>query len=125
MAELIKAGVCKDIITPPIGTSLAGYAFEKQPSLGVHDQLWVRAVVLQNSTTIAALAMVDVIGFDAYLIDRVKMILKNKTVIPEENIVLGATHTHAALPTISTGPRGPDGITAPGTVPPGSRGGMT
>jgi len=91
----MKAGVCKDIITPPIGTPLAGYVFEKLPSVGIHDQLWVRAVVLEEDSTRVALAMCDVIGFDRYLNDKVKSYIKSRIDIPEENIVVGATHTHA------------------------------
>jgi neutral ceramidase len=91
----MKAGVYKDIITPPIGTSLAGYAFEKLPSYGIHDQLWVRAVVLEEESTRVALAMCDVIGFDGFLIGKVKSYMRDRIDISEDNIVVGATHTHA------------------------------
>ena len=92
---IIKAGVSKDIITPPIGTPLAGYAFEKSPSIGIHDQLWVRVLILENNTNKVALAMSDVIGFDSYLIEKVNSYTRKLIDIPEDNIVLGATHTHA------------------------------
>jgi hypothetical protein len=91
----MKAGVCRDSITPPIGTPLAGYAFEKLPALGIHDQLYVRAVVLEEGSTRAALAISDVIGFDGYLISKVKGYTAARVDIPEDNIMVGATHTHA------------------------------
>jgi len=91
----MEAGVCKDIITPPIGTSLAGYAFEKLPSIGIHDQLWVRTVVMEEGSTRVALAVCDIIGFDGYLIDKVKGYVLERINIPKENIVVVATHTHA------------------------------
>jgi len=90
-----KVGVCKDIITPPVGTPLAGYAFEKVPSIGIHDELYVRAMVLQQAHRKVALAMLDVIGFDGLLINKVKDIVTGRTDITAESIIVGATHTHA------------------------------
>lgn len=91
----MKAGVCKDIITSPIGTPLAGYAFEKLPSSGIHDQLWVRVLVLEEKSMRVALAICDVLGFDRFLINKVKSYIKDRIDIAEDNIVIGATHTHA------------------------------
>jgi neutral ceramidase len=91
----LKAGVSKCNITPPVGTPLAGYAFEKLDSLGIHDELWVRAIVLENDETKFALAVADVIGFDGDLVVKVRNILREHTDIPIENLVLAATHTHA------------------------------
>ncbi|MBA7713984.1 Neutral ceramidase [subsurface metagenome] len=91
----LKAGVAKDIITPPIGTSLAGYAFEKKPSIGIHDELYVRAIVLEQGKTRVALAVCDVLGFERSTVEKVRRMVEEKTGIPHQNVIVAATHTHS------------------------------
>lgn len=91
----LKAGVAKDIITPPIGTPLAGYAFKKESSVGIHDELYVRALVLEQEKTRVALAVSDVIGFERSLVEKIRTMVEDRVGIPKKNVMVAATHTHA------------------------------
>lgn len=91
----LKAAVAKDIITPPIGTSLAGYAFKKEGSVGIHDELFVRAVVLEQGKTRVALAVSDIIGFERFTVEKVRKMVEDTTGIPHQNVIVAATHTHS------------------------------
>jgi len=91
----LKAGVTKDIITPPIGTPLAGYAFKKENSIGIHDELYVRALVLEQEKTKVALAVCDIIGFEESLVGKIRAMVEDRVGIPEKNVIIAATHTHS------------------------------
>lgn len=93
--EPLRAGVAKEVITPPIGTPLAGYAFEKKASIGIHDELYARAIVLEQGTTRAALVVCDVLGFERPTVQKIRTIVEQNTGIPHQNVVVAATHTHS------------------------------
>jgi neutral ceramidase len=86
----LRAGVAKVDITPADPTGLANLwetRFE-----GVHDKIYVRALVLENGGSTAALLAVDTVEFaDATAF--VQRIAK-ETGIPTSNIILAATHNH-------------------------------
>jgi neutral ceramidase len=86
----LRAGVAKVDITPADPTGLANLwetRFE-----GVHDKIYVRALVLDNGPATAALVSVDTVEFaDASAF--VQRIAK-ETGIPTSNIILAATHNH-------------------------------
>ena len=44
---MFKAGFAQEIITPPIGVGLAGYA-NKRPNRGNYDELYVKVVALER-----------------------------------------------------------------------------
>ena len=44
----LKAGFSKVDITPPVGIYLSGYILREGPSQGVHDNLYARALVLDD-----------------------------------------------------------------------------
>ena len=60
---VLKAGAAKARITPALNTPLAGYATERC-STGVADELYARAVVLQDETKTALILSLDVIAVD-------------------------------------------------------------
>lgn len=99
----LKAGVAKDIITPPIGVPLAGYWFKKKPSMGIHDELYVRAIVLEQGKTRVALAVCDVLGFERSTVEKVRRMVEEKTGIPHQNVIMAATHTHSGPAGLSEG----------------------
>jgi len=94
-SDPLRAGVAKDVITPPIGIPLAGYAFEKKASIGIHDELYARAVVLEQGTTRAALVICDVLGFERPTVQKIRTMVEQTTGIPQQNVVVAATHTHS------------------------------
>lgn len=89
------AGAAEVVITPPVGTYLDGYSARGSGSVGVHDDLHARALVLDDGATRAALVSCDLIGVDRRLVAAARDIASAATGIPASNILIAATHTHA------------------------------
>ncbi|MGH9693084.1 MAG: neutral/alkaline non-lysosomal ceramidase N-terminal domain-containing protein, partial [Bryobacteraceae bacterium] len=94
MALELRVGVHSEIITPPLGSQMAGFAARGGVAQGVHDDLHARALVVDDGTTIAALISVEIIGIDRELADRVREEICLRTGIPAAHVVISATHTH-------------------------------
>jgi len=90
----LRVGVHSEIITPPLGSQMAGFAARSGVAQGVHDDLHARALVVDDGTTIVALISVDIIGIDRSLADRVREEICVQTGIPAAHVVISATHTH-------------------------------
>ena len=54
----LRAGVGKTDITPPLGTPLRGYYYERLAS-NVHDPLFARALVIKDGKNTLVLVIVD------------------------------------------------------------------
>lgn len=94
-AQALEAGAAKVEITPPLGTPLNGY-FDRlgRGALSVHDPVWVRCVYLHDGETGVFLLTADLCIINRELRDRVIELAPD--VVPKENIILTATHTHSA-----------------------------
>ncbi|MGI6454830.1 MAG: neutral/alkaline non-lysosomal ceramidase N-terminal domain-containing protein [bacterium] len=94
MAYALEAGVATIEITPPVGVKLWGYQLRKDPSTGVLDPLYAKAVVFDDGETRAALVSLDLgrTPPDEY-ISRIRNMVKEKFQI--EQTLLAATHTHS------------------------------
>ena len=60
----MQAGASQATITPPVGVDLAGYAHREGPSVGLHDDLWCRALVLDDGDARLALIALDLLSAD-------------------------------------------------------------
>lgn len=87
------AGCAIVTITPPVGVSLAGY-FHDRISESVRDDLCVHAVVLEHEGQRVALVSCDLISIDAETADPAKRLIRDRTGIPPERVLICATHTH-------------------------------
>src|SRR5689334_15748814 len=81
-------------ITPNVGCQMAGFDARKGVAEGVHDELFSRALVIDDGSTTAALVSVELLGIDCMLAARVRAEIEKRTGIPAQNVVLAATHTH-------------------------------
>nr|MBQ8245284.1 hypothetical protein [Oscillospiraceae bacterium] len=89
-----RIGFAKREITPPVGTELGGYAGYR-PCTGVHDPLYCRAVVLEQSGTLYALAALDLLCADESLCRRIAERAAGLG-ISRERLVVSAIHSHSA-----------------------------
>jgi len=87
-----KIGFDKQCITPPLPIKLCGYAKERVAHQ-VHDDLYIRVIVVENAKTRYLIAQCDLLAIDYLLLDKVHE--KVKQYIDKENIIISATHTHA------------------------------
>ena len=92
-AGALEAGAGRADITAPVGTPLNGYGDRMgRSSTGVHDPLWARALFLDDGTTRLFLVNVDLVAINPEL--RARVLELAPDVVPRENIILCATHTH-------------------------------
>ena len=95
----LSIGYAQDAITPSLERPvfLAGFGRDRR-AVGVHDDLFVRVLALQDGSMPIALASVDLIGLGRKISQRCEKRLRK--VIPDLNLVLSCTHTHHGPDTI-------------------------
>jgi len=89
-----SAGAATAIITPPVGTWLEGYGGKDHGSVGVHDDLYARALVIDDGDTKVGLVSCDLIGVDRRLVAEARRVAADATGMAPEHIMIAATHTH-------------------------------
>jgi len=91
--EQLKAGMAKIDITPPLGVSLVG-TFGDRKADGIHDNLYARALVLNDGRIEIAVVSCDLCFLDAPEVLKVRKLASQNTGIPEKNMLICAMHTH-------------------------------
>jgi hypothetical protein len=91
------AGAARLDITPPKDAALpmSGYA-GRGPHTGIHDNIYVRALVLDDGATRAAIVSCEVIGFSEPVWNALAGRIEKETGIRRENLLLAGVHTHEA-----------------------------
>jgi hypothetical protein len=90
----IRAGAAEVNITPPVGFPLAGYGNREKASDGVHDELYAKALVLEDGKRMTALVTTDLIGLRANRVAQIRRLVRRKTGIPGRHVTVCASHTH-------------------------------
>ena len=90
----LKAGCAKVNITPPVGVWLSGYSSRNKPSDGIVDELYAKALVLDDGQNKIAIVSADLLWVPLEITVEIRGIVKNKIGIPESNVLICATHTH-------------------------------
>jgi hypothetical protein len=91
----LRVGIHERKITPPVGVDLSGFAHREGPSEGVHDDLWCRALVLDDGTTRLGIVALDLLELDFELDAAVRRAVSDATVIRPDRLLLNCSHTHA------------------------------
>ncbi len=110
-----RAGAARVVINPPAGVNMAGY-YNFRACEGVLDDIHASALVIDDSTTRAALITLDLIGAPRELVEAVRAAVEKSGTMPGANVMISATHAH-------TGPvpgrflRTPDGPESGGPEP--------
>ena len=92
LAEL-RAGIAVRTVNPDPLLPVSGGVGPSHAVNRRQGDLTVRALVLEQGGTTAAIVSADFLGFPATLGNRVRAAVKE---IPAQNILIGATHTHSA-----------------------------
>ncbi len=95
---VLKAGIAKTDITPIENLYMGGYDenCRSDPSNGSFGNIYIRALVFDDSITRVAFVEVDIVSFPQDNYVPIRQLISSKTGIPFENILLGCTHNHAA-----------------------------
>ena len=88
---LLKAGVARANITPPVGAITNG----GKPAVGIADELFAKALVLDDGRTKAALVTVDVAMLGKQIVAETRRRIEEMTDIPGSHVMFGASHTHS------------------------------
>ena len=91
----LRAGAAVTSITPPQGIPMAGY-YHKRESTGVHDDLFSRALVLEQGDTKVALVSLDLVSTRREFVEEARRLIEARCGIPAANVMISATHTHTA-----------------------------
>ncbi|MCC7413608.1 MAG: neutral/alkaline non-lysosomal ceramidase N-terminal domain-containing protein [Gammaproteobacteria bacterium] len=102
-AGVFRAGAARVDITPAPEAALpmSGYSGRIDGFKGIRDRLHVRAIVVDDGTTQAAIVGIELVGMSHAHWERMTARISRDTGIPVENILLCSVHTHAA-PAIGT-----------------------
>ncbi|MCE5237747.1 hypothetical protein LLH23_04565 [bacterium] len=92
MSELM-VGAAESVITPPVGTALAGY-FTPRISEGVIYDLKAKAVIAGEGDQAVGIVACDVIGPPADLVQPAREVFEQATGIPGNRLLICGTHTH-------------------------------
>lgn len=96
----MKAGYAKICITPPAGSRLTGFSARHEVSTGVHDDLFVRSLVLAQGDRAVALVSVEVLALSTETVHAIRQRIAADTGIPPGDILVAATHTHSGPVTV-------------------------
>lgn len=93
----LLAGAAEAVINPPNESFLAGYD-QNRRSTGVHDNLFVKAVVVANRLNALALVTIDCIGLPYPVVQQIRDAVELKLppdVFNAAQIIVSSTHTHS------------------------------
>jgi hypothetical protein len=96
----MKLGACQINITPDIGVELSGFAARTQPSIGVLDPLFAKALYLEDGEDKLLWIHCDLIGFDPDIVLTFRKWASERFGLSGGRVMLSATHTHSGPCTI-------------------------
>ena len=99
---MLSAGFSKISISPPIGAPLAGFAARQGVCEGIHDDLFARALVIDNNGKTIVFVSLDVLAVSSEFVNRVRTKIQQRTGIRKDAIMIASTHTHAGPVTVKT-----------------------
>ena len=93
-----QVGAAKVDITPSADAALpmSGYADRKEGFKGIHDHIYVRAIVLGDGDRYAAIVTWELIGVPNAVWEELSQRIARETGIPPELLLLCAVHDHSA-----------------------------
>jgi hypothetical protein len=96
----LKVGTFQIDITPKSGVELSGFAARTQPSTGVLDLLFAKALYLANGSERVLWIHCDLVGFDREIVLEFRDWARQRLGLADGQVMLSATHTHSGPCTI-------------------------
>jgi hypothetical protein len=97
----MNVGAAEIDVTPAVGVELSGYAARLQPAVGVLDPIFVRAIFIEDDNQRLLWLSADVIALPQAIVESFRGWARQELQLDASQVLLSATHTHAAPATIS------------------------
>jgi hypothetical protein len=94
---MLQAGFACRCITPAPGKEIPGL-FERRLALGTHDDLYARAVVIEDGGRCVAMVQTDAIFAPESMVEQARRAAHRACGIAEADCFIAATHTHSGGP---------------------------
>ena len=92
-----KAGAAKVKVTPAESIWLSGYANRTKPSEGVLQDIFVKALAIQDESSATSVILTsDLQGLDVAMIDEIAARAQKQFGVTRERLVLNYSHNHSA-----------------------------
>jgi len=92
-----QVGTGREIITPPAGVWMTGYAARNHPAEGTAQELWVKALAFADPTgQRGVLITLDLCGITQEITARVCAQLEKKHQLPSAAVMINVSHTHCS-----------------------------
>ncbi len=88
------AKLCTSTSDPEV--RLAGFGNPRRVFSGMHDDIWVRALVLEEDGVTAAVVTGDALGFEGTRIEEIRERVRETSGLNVDSILFNASHTHSA-----------------------------
>ncbi len=95
-AAVVKAGAAWRSIVPPAPTPMGGFGDRTKPFEGVHDEVFARALVLDNGTTTLVVIGSDLMSLEPGLTEGIRQQVEKETGVPGSHIMVSCAHNHSA-----------------------------
>ena len=92
---MLKAGMTRVDITPPLGLELAGYPHYPRNNEGAHDPLYAACMYLENDGVEVALVTLDLLFFSKKHVAKAREKAEKACGICGQNIMISCSHTHS------------------------------
>ena len=94
-AAALRAGAARTCVTPALGTIMNG-GVGPGVARHIHDDLFARALVLDDGATRLAFVVVDTCVLDRPVVEQAKALIEQHTGLSRKQVMISATHTHSA-----------------------------
>ena len=91
---MIQAGFGVECITPDRPTWMAGFAARDHHSEGKYQDLWAKALFLDDGDTSLAVVTADLVGYDEHIVAAVREAVQERLGMPSDSVLLNCSHTH-------------------------------
>jgi hypothetical protein len=96
----MNVGTAKVDITPQGPVDLTGFLVRAQPSTGVLDPIFARALYVESGSGRLLWVHADLLGFERPLVARFRKWARSRLGLAADQVILSATHNHAAPATM-------------------------
>lgn len=93
----MKVGFYEAEITPPLGTGIPGYFFQRN-AVDVKQRLYAKAMMVEKDGVYAAVLGLDALALPFNFPERVRENVAKRLPIDPRCIAMGATHAHTGIP---------------------------